>query len=146
MISYSEKRIVGSSIDDMFGVIFDIESYPEFLPGWNHTIIRTQDKDTIIVDQQCGIGPICWNFTSQAYYRKPEILEIRSSDSPFKNLTIKWELTKTKQHCCYVDFYIQAQLSTLLLHNLLKSFIRVSSHNIISLFEQRVYSLKQISK
>jgi ribosome-associated toxin RatA of RatAB toxin-antitoxin module len=140
MISHNEKSIVSCSSDSLFAVILDIESYPEFVLGWNAAHICSQEKDRLIVEQQLGIGPVYWAFTSSAFYRKPEQVIIRSHDGPFKKLEINWKLADAGENRCAVELHIHAEFSALVPQKLTKNLLKLSARNVISLFEKRALS------
>ena len=140
MISHDEKSIVSCSPDSLFAVILDIESYPEFVPGWSAAHIRSQEKDRLIVEQQLGIGPVHWTFTSSAFYHEPEQVIIRSHDGPFKKLEINWKLADAGENRCSVELHIHAEFSALVPQKLIKNLLKFSARNVISLFEKRVLS------
>ena len=140
MISHYEKSVVSCSPDSLFAVILDIESYPKFVPGWHAAHIRSQEKDRLIVEQQLGIGPVYWTFTSSAFYRKPEQVIIRSHDGPFKKLEINWKLANAGENRCSVELHIHAEFSALVPQKLIKPLLKISARNVISLFEERVLS------
>lgn len=137
MIEYGEIQIVRCSPDSMFSVIADIESYPEFLPGWDTARIRSRENGLLTVDQNIGIGPVCWKFTSYATLRKKEEVIIRSQDGPFQSLEVVWKLAGAGEGFCAVEFRLHAELSSVLFEKYTKKLFSLSSHNIVSTFTQR---------
>ncbi len=144
---HHEKRIVHCSPARMFAVIVDVESYPQFLPGWRDVHIRSDDNNLMIVDQQIGIGPVSWRFTSSASYNRPEQVTIRSQDGPFRALEIDWKLSGADNNSCAIELKMQVEFSSALVQRLMKRMFVISSRNIVSLFEQRarVYQRNVIS-
>lgn len=137
MMVHHEQRIVRCSQQSMFAVILDIESYPEFVPGWNAARIHSHKNDQLLVDQQLGVGPLHWNFTSSASYRQPEEVVIRSLDGPFKQLEINWRLARAVENHCNAELRIRAELSSIVFQNMVKRLFTRSSRDLITLFEQR---------
>ena len=122
MIQHREKCVVQCSPGSVFAAIIDIESYPEFVPGCNEARILSREKDLLIVDQQFGMGPMLWEFSSRAMYRKPQEVIIYTHDNPFRSLEIHWKLADAGKSLCEVELLIQADFSTLLLQKMIKNF------------------------
>ena len=137
MIQHHEKYIVQCSSKSIFAAIIDIESYPEFVPGCHDARILSREQDLLIVEQQFGIGPMVWKFSSRAIYKNPEEVIIYANDDPFKSLEIHWKLANVGEPSCEVELLVQANFANLLVQNMVKSLLAVSARNIISVFELR---------
>jgi len=146
MILHREKEVVQCAPEYMYEAIIDIESYPEFVPGCHAAQVKTREKGVLHVDQQFGIGPMVLNFTSRAQFCEHEQIVIHAQDGPFRKLEIEWLLADAGATRCTVELLIQADLTSLPLQKMIKPVLAISSHSIISLFEQRARLQEQIKQ
>lgn len=111
---HEENHRVPFTAEQMFGLVVDVERYPEFLPGYLDASIRTRSGNTLYVAQKVGVGGICWRFGSVATVKRPETLVIRSTEPPFRHLEIHWRFAPLPTGC-RVAFRLAYELDSKLL-------------------------------
>lgn len=85
--------------EQLFDLVSNVESYPRFLPGCTAARIKEQNGDLWIVDNVFAIGPMRSRFESQARAKRPNLLSISSSDGPWKEFNLTWELEAEGDGC-----------------------------------------------
>ncbi len=137
MIQYNEAKEIQCSADEIFDIIMDIKSYPDYIPGWNTTEIFENNNDIMVVNQQIAFGPIQWRFKSYITNHKPDVIIINSDDKLFTNFKLSWKITPAGINKSKVDMHINLLFSSGLLEKLAEKIVSKKQGNIISLFENR---------
>ena len=146
MIDYTEHHLANCSADSMFATIADIESYPEFLPGWQFANIRERLQDELLVDQGIGLGPFHLSFTTRAYIHHTDSVVIRSQDRPFRSLELTWQTSPVAENVCDVRLSMHVQFSSMMLNRLVKKYLYSPGFNLISSFERRARSASRLCR
>src|SRR3546814_2290425 len=86
---HKEKRVLPYSPAQLYGVVIDIEHYPEFLPWCQGARVRTRQENLIVADLIIGFKMFRERFTSRV---KPDPagrrLDVTYAEGPFKYLEI----------------------------------------------------------
>ncbi|WP_128293764.1 type II toxin-antitoxin system RatA family toxin [Afifella aestuarii] len=83
-------RFVALPQEEVFDLVADVESYPEFLPGFLEARILKRDGDALLVMQRVGLPGLTISFRSRAELTRPDHLLITSHDKPFRSLRHEW--------------------------------------------------------
>ncbi len=99
MPSYQTSRRVRHSAVEMFDLVADVESYPQFLPLCLALRVRRREEEqglsTLIADMEVGYRAIRETFTSRVTCEpaKLEIL-VEYIDGPFRYLENRWRFSR----------------------------------------------------
>jgi len=83
----------GLSTAQLFSVAADIESYPAFIPWCRSARIVERGEDVWRVENHFGAGPVDVSFTTLARPSGPDLLEITSTDGPFRDFRLTWRFS-----------------------------------------------------
>ncbi len=139
--SHVAKKILPYTCEQLFDLVFDIERYPEFLPGWVKAKIIGQTDSLVHVRQTLGIPVLSQTFISTAEPERPSTLNIRSSDGPFDNLHIKWRFQPCETDRCEVKLEISVAMKGHLPGRLAAMLQDTVTMNILSRFATRARSI-----
>ena len=123
--------------EQMFDLAADVESYEEFLPGWHGARIYKREGDLYYVEQEIGYGLVRKRFTSKAILKRPERIEIWTTDKPFRQLNIEWIFKPANKTGCFVQFYIGSEIRSKGLEKLLSRFFYETLQHTVEAVEQR---------
>jgi len=121
----------------MFDLIADVERYPDFLPGWLDSRIIERDADTAIVEQEIGSGLFRTRFSTRVVFTPPGGIDIASTDSPFRRLTIRWRFEPAGRSRCLLGFYAGVELRSAVYGRLAGPLLKSRFRCIASAFENR---------
>ena len=111
MPSFSAEHISEHSCDNLFDIVADIESYPEFLPACKEAEILERHKNHMIARLTVGYGPLLETFISRVFLdRELGVIHVQLEEGPLKNLDCKWSFTQKEEGCqtiCMLDFNFQ---------------------------------------
>ncbi len=74
--------------EQLFDLAADVERYPNFLPWWVAACIRERDRDVYYTDQVVGFGIGRASFSSKTVLRRPERIDVTSTDRPFRHFNL----------------------------------------------------------
>lgn len=128
------------TVAQLFALVSDIESYPQFVPGCVATRILERGADTWRVDNVFGAGPLRWHFRSTAHLDPPHRLEIVSQDGPWRRFAMNWRFTPENEGC-RIDVDLTVGFRSPLLAALARTALPRTEPRIIRAFEERAERL-----
>ena len=118
MPQFSTKRRVRHSASDMFDLVADIESYPEFVPMCSAMHVRSRtDKGegvtVMVAAMTVAYKMIHQTFTSRATLDKPKLkILVEYLDGPFRHMQNRWAFRATDEQACEVEFFIEYEFKS----------------------------------
>ena len=122
--------------EQMFDLIADVESYKDYLPGWLNANILKREGNVAYVEQELGMGKFRTHFISKAIFRRPESIDILSSNGLFKQLNVHWGFQPSGDGGCIVPFNMQIELRSGYVERFMKRYF-------IELMEQTIEEVEQ---
>ncbi|MCB8820731.1 type II toxin-antitoxin system RatA family toxin [Microvirga rosea] len=142
MPSFRSTRSVKHSSAQMFALVADVESYPEFLPLCEDLrIIRRAQSgegiETLVANMTVGYKAITESFTSRVELDHPRLrIHVEYVDGPFKYLENRWSFRETPTGSD-VEFYINYEFKSFSLGLLMGSVFDKAFRKFSEAFEQR---------
>ena len=145
MPHYSVTRRMPFDARGVYGIIADVEAYPEFLPLcqgarlWDKTAGETGQElfsaELLIVYPKLGLRE---RFISEVACN-PQALTVRSVSNrpPVKELENRWRVISVGDAACDVHFYVDYQMSSRLLQLALNNAFDYAVQKIMTAFEER---------
>ena len=90
MRKVSRSALVPYSAAQMFELIKDVESYPEFLPWCNDAEVHIRGDDFIEASLELHRGRISKRFRTRNVFRRDEYLGIELVGGPFRHMSGAW--------------------------------------------------------
>jgi len=152
MPQFSTKRRVHHSAADMFDLVADVESYPEFVPMCSAMHMRSRtDKGAgvtvIVAAMTVAYKMIHQTFTSRATLDKPNLkILVEYLDGPFRHMQNRWAFHATGEQTCEVEFFIEYEFRSRTLAMLMGTLFDTVFRRMASAFEKRadeVYGRKR---
>lgn len=137
MPSHRELRILPYTSEQLFDLVMDIESYPEFLPWCIGARINTQADDRLEADVVIGYKVFREKFSSRVHFLRARTIEVEYMQGPMRNLHNHWSFTDVKGGKCQVDFYVDFTMKKKLFETLVDQFFHRVLARMIDAFEQR---------
>ena len=148
MTVHAEKRVVRHSPEQLYALVADVRSYPQFLPWCLAARIRHQDEISLAADLVIGFRMFREKFTSYVDL-DAEALEInvRYAEGPFRYLTNKWRFLPHKEGC-EIDFYVDFEFNSRLLQSVIETLFTEAVRRMVQAFETRADALygKQLTE
>ena len=145
MPTHTEKRLMPYSAQQMYDLVADIDSYPEFLP-WC-AAVRTRkvipQNEKIIVDADLVIAFKVFRerFGSRVTLKPNQTtIDVEYLDGPFKYLNNHWVFTNVDGGC-EADFFVDFEFKSKILQVLIGVVFGEAMQRIVRAFEARAQQL-----
>jgi coenzyme Q-binding protein COQ10 len=141
MVSHSASRLLPWSCEQLFDLAADVESYPDYLPGWISARITERSDRHLRVVQQLGFKLLRQPFNSTAELERPRRITVRSEDGPFRCLKLEWRFEAAGVQQCRVALTIDLELNSGFLEPMVNSLFNLAATDVIARFEIRAHQL-----
>lgn len=143
MPAFQTKHRIPHSAAEMFALVADVESYPEFLPLCEGLRVRsrkeTEDKLVLVADMEVGYKAIREAFTNRVTCERDALkILVEYIDGPFHHLESRWSFCDVDGgSACLIDFSIDYEFKSRMLGLLMGKMFDVAFHKFVDAFEKR---------
>lgn len=143
MPQFTTVRRVHHRAEEMFGLVADVEKYPQFLPMCEALSIRSRKerdgKTLLIADMTVGYKLIRETFTSQVLLKPDEnVIDVKYVDGPFRYLDNRWTFKPVEDGSfCDVEFFIDYEFKSRTLGFLMGTMFDLAFKKFSEAFEKR---------
>lgn len=147
MPTFRTTRRVRHSAADMFVLVADCESYPEFLPLCTGMTLRKRETlgegvETVLADMEVGYKAIRERFLTRATFDRPKLkILVEYVDGPFRHLENRWTFRDAPgprgAAACDVEFFISYEFRSRMLALLMGSMFDTAFRKFAEAFETR---------
>ena len=151
MPNFKTRRRVHHTAAQMYALVADVETYPQFLPMCQKLRVLKRDTDEagdprLIAQMEVGFKAIRESFTSKVVLREAvRRIEVAYIDGPFRRLINTWDFVdETEPGWSSVDFFIDYEFRSRTLALLMGSMFDAAFRRFSQAFEERadrVYGL-----
>jgi coenzyme Q-binding protein COQ10 len=140
MPTHAEQRLLPYTPEQMYGLVADIERYPEFLPWCVAARIRERTADTITADLVIGFRMIRERFTSHVKLDPPGRIDVAYAEGPFKYLDNHWTFERVPGGC-RIDFFVKFEFKSRVLQKVIEVLFSEAVKRMVAAFEGRAHQL-----
>lgn len=145
---HEEKRIMPYSADQMYALIADVDSYPEFLPWCAAARVRDTaplpdgSGEVMEADLVISFKVYREQFGSRVTLRpEARTIDVDYLDGPFKYLTNNWRFAPRGDGHCEVDFFVDFEFRSAFLQRIIGFVFNEAMQRIVRAFEKRAEQL-----
>jgi coenzyme Q-binding protein COQ10 len=141
MPTHAEQKILPFTPQQLYDLVADVGSYPEFLPWCVGARIKEKTDIRILADLVIGYKLFRERFTSRVTLdpQQPRI-DVEYMDGPFKYLNNHW-IFMPHPDGCEIDFYVDFEFKSAILQKTIGLLFNEAVQRMISAFEQRAHDL-----
>jgi len=145
MPTHAEKRVMPYTAQQMYDLVADVASYPDFLPWCAAARIRksTPSESGVVMDADLVIAFKVFRerFGSRVTLRPAETsIDVEYLDGPFKYLNNHWTFTDVDGGC-EADFFVDFEFKSKVLQTLIGVVFGEAMQRIVRAFEARATEL-----
>ncbi|MEM9583156.1 MAG: type II toxin-antitoxin system RatA family toxin [Pseudomonadota bacterium] len=145
MPSHSETRRLPYTAAQMYALVGDVASYPEFLPWTAAARIRSREtvgaEEIVIADLVISFKVFRERFTSKVTMVPDEKrIETEYLDGPIKYLRSTWNFADVEGGCD-VSFFVEFEFKSKLLQGAAGMFFNEAMQRVVRAFEARAKDL-----
>jgi ribosome-associated toxin RatA of RatAB toxin-antitoxin module len=141
MWKVNRSALVPYTAHEMFGLVDDIESYPEFVPWCNDATVDSRTGDTVVATLELHKGPVSKHFTTRNTRREFEAIDMELVGGPFSQLTGGWRFREIENEGCRVSLELEFAFENRLLDMMFGAFFKAAGDTLVDAFTARARDL-----
>ncbi len=132
----SRQALVPYTPEQMFALVEDIESYPEFLPEISRVRILESTPEAISAEIEVRKGPVRESFSTRNRRRPSEWMSMELVKGPFRHLYGEWSF-EPEQNGTRVVFDLNFEVKGRALRMILEPVVGRMADKLVDRFYQR---------
>ena len=141
MIKFNVNKLLPYSSLQIYDLVIDINSYPDFLPWCLSAKEYGLGKKKFLADLEIGYKFLKESFSSEVLANSPKRIFSTAISGPFKVLNNEWQFKDLSNNKCEVQLKIEFEFKSALMHGMIGKIFENSSRTMIDAFEERAKSL-----
>ncbi|MBB5985847.1 type II toxin-antitoxin system RatA family toxin [Sphingobium lignivorans] len=141
MPRHNETRRLPYSPTQMYDLVADVASYPEFLPWVTAIRVRSQSETEMVADMVVGFKGLRETFTSRVVKRRPESVHVDYVDGPLRHLSNDWQFRPDGEGGVLIDFSVDFAFKSRMFEMLAGQVFDRALRKMIGAFEERAAAL-----
>jgi ribosome-associated toxin RatA of RatAB toxin-antitoxin module len=141
MREVKRSALVNKSPAELFALINDIESYPQFLPWCTHARVQSRTPIEIVATLGVRQGALHGEFTTRNTLETDRRIHMQLVSGPFRTLTGEWQLTPIEPDGCRVELTMRFAFAHRLTAVLFEPKFAATIGSLVDAFVARARSL-----
>jgi coenzyme Q-binding protein COQ10 len=142
MPTHAEQRVLPYSQEELYKLIADVESYPDFLPWCVACRITSRKDDVILADLVIGYKMVREKFSSRVTLDPYNKVHVEYLSGPMKYLSNYWRFIPEEDgKSCKIDFFVDFEFKNPLLQKTINIFFHEAVKRMVNAFESRAIEL-----
>lgn len=145
MPQISRTALVPYSASQMYQLVNDVKSYPEFLPGCtgSRVIDASANEMTAAVDvSKAGISK---TFTTRNTLTDNQAILLQLVDGPFKKLMGAWKFTPLSEDACRIEFQLDFEFTNKLIELAFGRIFKELAGSMVQAFTTRAKEVYRVA-
>ncbi|WP_375752896.1 SRPBCC family protein [Vibrio sp. HN007] len=131
------SALVSYSAEQMYDLVNDVLSYPEFLPGCSGSKILKSDESQMVASVDVAKAGIKKTFTTSNTLESSNAILMELVEGPFKSLKGGWYFTALDEAACKVELKLDFEFSSKLVEMAFGKVFSELTNNMVSAFTAR---------
>ena len=141
MTIHQEKRVIHHSPANLYKLVADVRSYPEFLPWCLAARIKSETNEKMVADLIIGFRLYREKFTSHVDLDEENMsILVEYAEGPFKYLKNSWEFNP-HENGCEISFYVDFEFKSQLFQSVVETLFSEAVKKMVKAFETRADEL-----
>lgn len=143
MPQISRTALVLYSAEQMYKLVNDVKSYPEFLPGCVGSRVLESSPGQMTAAVEVSKAGISKTFTTRNTLISNQSILMHLVDGPFKKLMGGWKFTPLTEDACQIEFNLDFEFTNKLIELAFGRVFKELASSMVQAFSQRakeVYS------
>ncbi|MFU7502184.1 MAG: type II toxin-antitoxin system RatA family toxin [Candidatus Tisiphia sp.] len=141
MPSFHQVKILPYNSQELFHLVLDVKSYPEFLPWCKAAKIISENEKQIIAKLVIQLKGFLDNYQSRIIYssdlnKQRYYIEVEAISGPFKYLKNLWQFSQ-EDTGSKIEFFIDFKMKFAIVDKLVNIFFTDATQKMVDAFEKR---------
>ncbi|MET0065902.1 MAG: type II toxin-antitoxin system RatA family toxin [Candidatus Thiodiazotropha sp.] len=136
-----KSALVYHSAQQMYELVCDFESYPEFLPWCSSSRLISRSDEEICGELEVSRIGIRQRFSTCNRLVTNERMDIQLRDGPFRKLEGGWRFTELKQDACKVELVLEFEFAGRLIDAAFGRVFSQIANTLVDAFCKRAYEI-----
>ena len=143
MPSFSTKRRVRHDATQMFDLVADVETYPQFVPLCQSLRVKSRTAtaegvEVLVADMTVAYKLIRETFTSRVTLDRPNLkILVEYLNGPFSRMENRWTFRPLDARSCEVEFFLDYEFRSRILAMLMGAMFDAAFRRFADAFEKR---------
>ena len=138
MSRIQRSALVHYSPREMYYLVNDVESYPDFLPWCRSTTLISSSDTEMEASIDMAMGVLNRTFTTHNTMRPGERIELSLVDGPFRKLQGYWQFDKLKvDNACKVSLDLEFEFDSAMMSVAAKPVFTQIANSLVDAFVRR---------
>ncbi|MFC0224998.1 type II toxin-antitoxin system RatA family toxin [Serratia aquatilis] len=138
------SALVPFSAEQMYQLVNDVHSYPEFLPGCTGSRVLNATPNEMTAAVEVAKAGISKTFTTRNTLLDNQSINMQLVDGPFRTLMGGWKFTALSPEACKVELHLDFEFTNKLIELAFGKIFKELAGSMVQAFTQRakeVYSV-----
>jgi ribosome-associated toxin RatA of RatAB toxin-antitoxin module len=141
MRKVSRSALVPYRANEMFALVDDIESYPEFLPWCHQSEVHNRTSEVVEATLELHKGSVSNKFTTRNRRKEFESIDLTLLGGPFRHLIGGWQFKDLGDDGCKVLLELEFEFESRTLDMVFGSFFESTCNSLVEAFTQRAQAV-----
>ena len=137
MPKHHQIKTIGYSPDQMFDLVLDVQSYPEFLPWCLSSSITDIEPSSFEAELLIGFRLFKESFGSCVQFERPYSIEVTPTYGPFQTMENIWSFETMDHGSCRISFYVDFEFRSIFLNKVMGLLFYEAVQRMVGCFEAR---------
>jgi len=137
MPQVTRSALVPFSAEQMFTLVNDVASYPNFLPGCSGSRVLESSDSAMVASVDVSKAGISKTFTTSNELEEGRKILMQLVDGPFKSLQGGWEFIPLDEAACKVELKLEFEFTSKLVEMAFGKVFNELTSNMVNAFTQR---------
>ena len=137
MKQVSRSALVSFSAEQMFNLVNDVASYPEFLPGCSGSRVIESSTGAMVASVDVAKAGISKTFTTSNELKDGESIIMNLVDGPFNSLKGAWSFTPLDDKAFKVELKLEFEFSSNMIELAFGKVFNELTSNMVNAFSSR---------
>jgi ribosome-associated toxin RatA of RatAB toxin-antitoxin module len=131
------SALVNHSAQQMFALVSEVESYPEFLPWCDRARVAERSPGRTVATLRINFRGLKEEFTTENRDRPHERIDMKLVSGPFRSLEGSWRFTALSDRACKVELSLRYEFANALLGKLAGAVFDEIANSLVDAFARR---------
>jgi ribosome-associated toxin RatA of RatAB toxin-antitoxin module len=138
------SALIPFSVKQMYDLVDDINSYPQFVPYCQKTTIIERNDNRVIAELQVAKSGLAKAFTTKNTLLPHDRIDMELVDGPFSHLVGAWSFIPLSEQACKIELILEFEFKNKLarlafagvFHKLVESMVKAFTERAETIYDQ----------